>query len=153
MWSRKHHCREENRKPNITQTGIMRRTQRLRFREEEEDGETLERRVLFFREVPRHIEDRSGPHSAAGDNEVRSAECDQNVWNNNTRAVYTGSSHPGPGPHPPSAGRSSRCFPRAGHFLLRNTITSLSHHKLLVIFTSSEILFGRQQQPKEKKNF
>ena len=38
----------------------MRRTQRLRFREEEEDGETLERRVLFFREVPRHIEDRSG---------------------------------------------------------------------------------------------
>ena len=60
--------------------GIMRRTQRLRFRdEEEEDGETLERRVLFFREVPRHIEDRSGPHRAAGDNEVRSAECDQNV--------------------------------------------------------------------------
>ena len=39
----------------------MRRTQRLRFRdEEEEDGETLERRVLFFREVPRHIETRTG---------------------------------------------------------------------------------------------
>ena len=40
--------------------GIMRRTQRLRFPEEEEDGETLERRVLFFREVPRHIVTRTG---------------------------------------------------------------------------------------------
>ena len=41
--------------------GIMRRTQRLRFQEEEEeDGETLERRVLFFREVPGHIEIRTG---------------------------------------------------------------------------------------------
>ena len=58
-------------------------------------------------------------------------------------------SHPGPALCPPSAGRSSRCFLTAGHFLLRNTITSLSRHKLLVIFPSTEILFVHHQHPRK----
>lgn len=69
---------------------------------EKEDAEdTWEASVIFQGGPQTHRDqDRPGPHPetlAAGDNEVRSAECDQNVWNNNTRAVYSGPHTPGPG--------------------------------------------------------
>ena len=135
----------------------MRRTDTETQDSEEGAEDTWEASVIFQGGLQTHRDQgRPGDHTqrrGAGDNEVRSAECDQNVWNNNTRAVYSGprtlTPRPGPSLCPPSAGRSWRCFLTAGHFLPRNTITSLSRHKLLVIFPSTEILFVHHQHPRK----